>query len=224
MNVERLKNRHGKIWLNVGSGFYFLEDFANLDSNFLVFLSPIYPLIKPLLKLPAREWIETYRQKKKEHTFCFANGRYPLDIPENSVDHILISHFLEHLHYDNATVVLKNYFQILKPGGTVHIIVPDLAENAREYVSKIGDPQAADTFVQWSNFEKRRLPPFAVRLARSTGYFDLLHCWLYDYYSLQHLTSQVGFKILDKDDSPSADWRRKDPGQVNILVQKPLAS
>ena len=31
----------------------------------------------------------------------------------------------------------------------------------------------------------------------------------------------TGFRILDKDDSPSASFRRDDPCQVNMLVEKP---
>ena len=36
MNLENYRYRHGKVWLNVASGYYFREDFVNLDSNFLV--------------------------------------------------------------------------------------------------------------------------------------------------------------------------------------------
>src|SRR5436853_7897977 len=117
MNIERLRNSQGKIWLNVGGGTYFLQDFVNVDSCFLYFLTPFYPVLKPLLKQPARYWLETYRANRTGRNFVFANCRAPLKFPENSVDHILISHFLEHLHFEDACGALRNYFSILKPGG-----------------------------------------------------------------------------------------------------------
>jgi SAM-dependent methyltransferase len=223
MNLEKLKNRHGQIWLNIGSGFYFLDDFVNVDSNYMVFAAPFYPITKYFVKEAGRHWMRHYNSIKHQHKFLFANCRYPLKFPPNSVDHILISHFLEHLHYDHAVAVLRNYFSILRPGGTLHIIVPDVGQKAEEYVSKLGDPAATEAFVEWLNFEKRRLPRFAVRLLRLTGWFDMEHCWLYDVPSLSKVVREIGFNILEKDDSPSASWRREDPCQVNILVQKPAS-
>ena len=223
MNLDRYRNRHGKIWLNVGSGNFFLEDFLNVDSNFLVFLSPFYPLLKPLLKAPARDWIEGYQAVRTPNNFLFANCRRPLRFPAASADHIIISHFLEHLHLDDAIAVIRNYFTILRPGGTLHIIVPDVGFKAREYVDKMGDPAAADEFVAWLNFEKRHMPRLAVRLLRATGWFDMEHCWLYDHSSLGRLVKEIGFKILEQNDSPSAAFRRDDPCQVNLLMQKPAA-
>jgi SAM-dependent methyltransferase len=221
--LKKLQNQHGKIWLNVGGGNFFLDDFVNVDSNFLCFLAPLYPAVKPLLKAPARAWLEMFKARRRSNNFIFANCRYPLNFPGNSVDHILISHFLEHLHYDHAVAVVKNYYSILKPGGTLHIIVPDLEYRAREYVSKIGDAAAAEAFVDWMAFHKRSMARLSVRILRVTGWFDLEHCFLYDLASLSKLVRGVGFAIAPQDDSPSASWRLNDPGQVNILAQKPAS-
>jgi SAM-dependent methyltransferase len=219
--LRDLCNRYGKIWLNVGGGSYFLDDFVNVDSNFLFFLAPFYPVLRPLLKGPAREWIEAFKAGRKPHNFIFADCRVALDFPEASIDHILISHFLEHLHYDDAVSVLRNYLLILKPGGTLHIIVPDLAEKAREYVSNIGDPKATEAFVDWTNFRRRKMRPLPVRILQVTGWFNLGHCYLYDLPLLSKLVRDVGFEILTDDNTPSASWRRNDPWQVNIAVKKP---
>jgi SAM-dependent methyltransferase len=219
--LKRLLNRHGKIWLNVGGGNYFLDDFVNVDSNFLFFIAPFYPAIRPLLKKQAREWLEGYKARRQPNNFVFANCRLPLKFPKNSVDHILISHFLEHLHYDDAVAVLKNYYSILMPGGTLHIIVPDLAQKARDYVGKIGDASSTEAFVDWMNFRKRHMVRLPVRILQVTGWFDLLHCFLYDLSSLSKLVQDIGFGIVPQERSPSAYWRLNDPCQVNILAQKP---
>lgn len=221
MNLEKLRNRHGKVWLNVGGSSLFLDDFVNVDSCFLYFLAPFYPAIKPMLKAPAREWLDTYKARRKPGNYVFANCRLPLDLPPHSVDHILVSHFLEHLYFEDATRVLRNYLTILRPGGTLHIIVPDVGTRAKDFVSQLGDPAATHAFVDWLNFQKPAMPRLVVRLLRATGMFDAGHCWLYDYHSMAKLVREVGFQILEKDDSPSTSWRRNDPCQVNILVQKP---
>jgi SAM-dependent methyltransferase len=221
--LRKLRNRHGKIWLNVGGGNYFLDDFANVDSNFLCFLAPFYPAIKPLLKKPACDWLATYKAKRRPYNFLFTNCRLPLRFPDQSVDHILISHFLEHLHYDDAVEVLKNYYSILKPGGTLHIIVPDLGQRAQEYVRDLGKAGATEAFVDWFGFRKRHLVRLPVRLLQVTGWFDLGHCFLYDLHSLSKLVMDIGFDIPPQNNSPSASWRRDDPCQVNILAEKPAA-
>lgn len=218
---HKLRNRQGEIWLNVGGGNYFIDDFVNVDSNYLCFLAPLYSAVRPFLKASAREWLTKYKALRRPNNFVFANCRLPLKFPAHSVDHILISHFLEHLHYEDAVVVLSNYFAILKPGGTLHIIVPDLAQRAREYVDNIGDPAATEAFVDWFAFRKRRMTRLAVRILQITGWFDLGHCFLYDVPLMSKLVREAGFEVLPHDDSPSASWRVNDPCQVNILAQKP---
>ena len=199
-----------------------MEEFVNVDSNFLCFLSPFYPAAKAFLKTPTCEWLTTFQAGRRDNNFIFANCRRPLKFPSDSVDHILISHFLEHLHYEDAVAVLASYFAALKPGGTLHIIVPDLAENARDYVNQIGDPAATESFVDWLNYRKRHMTKLSVRVLRLTGWFDLGHCFLYDVSLLSKLVRSAGFELLTHNDSPSAFWRLNDPRQVNILVQKPV--
>jgi SAM-dependent methyltransferase len=218
--MRKLQNRHGKIWLNVGGGNSFLDGFVNIDSNFLVFLAPFYPAIKPVLKKPARDWLEMYKAKRRPNNFVFANCRLPLKFPDNSVDHILISHFLEHLHYDDAVSVLKNYYSILKPGGALHIIIPDLAQKAREYVSHIGDAGAAESFVDGLLFRRRHIQRLSVRILQLTGWFDFEHCFMYDLASLSKLVGAAGFAIVPQNNSPSASYRVDDPCQVNVLARK----
>ncbi len=219
--LSALRNRHGLIWLNVGGGSYFLDDFVNLDSSFLCLLAPFYPGIKFTLKQPARTWVEAFKAKRRPYNFVFTNCRRPLKLPDRSVDHILISHFLEHLHYEDAVAVLKNYYSILKPGGTLHIIVPDFGQRAQEYVRKIGDPSETESFVDWLGFRKRRMNRLTERILQVTGWFDFGHCFQYDYPSLSKLVRDIGFDIAAQDNSPSASWRRDDPCQVNILAQRP---
>src|SRR3954447_78269 len=104
MNVENMRNSQGKVWLNAGCGPRLIPEFVNLDTNWLVWFAPFYPVLKPLLKGGARSWIECYLDARKDRTarFKFRNCAKPLRVERGSVDHILASHFLEHLYRQNA--------------------------------------------------------------------------------------------------------------------------
>jgi predicted SAM-dependent methyltransferase len=221
MNLERYRNRHGKLWLNVASGNYFLEDFVHLDSNFLVWLAPLYPLIKNHLKTNGRQWLQTYREgRAKGRQFIHINCAKPLPFPSNSVDHILCSHFLEHLYLDNAGAVLDGFHRILKLDGTLHAIVPDLEPHAREYLQKYGTAEASNEFVRSLCFRMPARLHWANRWMQALNMGSYEHCWMFDRHSFLDLLHRHGFTVLDSDDSPSAAWRRSDPAQINVLVRK----
>jgi len=53
---------------------------------------------------------------------------YPWPWPDNSIDHIFASHIFEHL--EDWWAGIKECARILKPGGTVHIRIPDESESS----------------------------------------------------------------------------------------------
>src|SRR5262249_31946272 len=99
---DKFKNSPRQIWLNGGSGNYLLAEFVNVDSNFLFFLVPFYPVLRVFLKPAARDWIEKFKAQRRERRFKLANCAKPLPLPSDSVDHILASHFVEHLYRNDA--------------------------------------------------------------------------------------------------------------------------
>ncbi|MEF3279760.1 MAG: methyltransferase domain-containing protein [Elusimicrobiota bacterium] len=57
-----------------------------------------------------------------------------LDFESNTFDAVYTSHFLEHLPKNKAVFVLKEIYRVLKPGGILRVVVPDLENIAREYL------------------------------------------------------------------------------------------
>lgn len=61
---------------------------------------------------------------------------YLAELGDNSVDQIYTCHSFEHLGYPSELVFcLSQCHRVLKPGGTLRIVVPDLMKVARKYVN-----------------------------------------------------------------------------------------
>ncbi len=76
------------------------------------------------------------------------------DVPQRSVDALWSSHNLEHVFAHEVPLALREFYRVLKPGGTAHVQVPDLTFPARQvargrleevlYVSQAGPITALD--------------------------------------------------------------------------------
>jgi len=58
-----------------------------------------------------------------------------LPIRDNSVDYILARHILEHFGHVETQPVLKEWLRVLKPGGKIEVIVPNLVREFYEHPS-----------------------------------------------------------------------------------------
>lgn len=68
-----------------------------------------------------------------------ADLRYPLALESNAFDGVFSEHTVEHLTYAESAALLRECHRILKPGGLLRIVVPDLALFIRHYSA--GDQQ-----------------------------------------------------------------------------------
>lgn len=57
-----------------------------------------------------------------------------LPFDNDSFDVVYSSHFLEHLSPEQAKFFLRECYRVLKPGGIIRIVVPDLENICREYL------------------------------------------------------------------------------------------
>ena len=75
----------------------------------------------------------------------------------NSFDVVYHSHVLEHFSKADASTFIHECYRVLKKGGTIRVVVPDLEQIAREYLinleqAKCGDAQSAHNY-QWIMLE-----------------------------------------------------------------------
>lgn len=63
----------------------------------------------------------------------------PLPYADNSIDLIYHSNVLEHFAPIDAINFIKDNFRLLKPGGIIRCVVPDLENAAREYIKIVDE-------------------------------------------------------------------------------------
>ncbi len=215
------KNSKGQIWVNVASSSLVLEDFVNLENHLLLRLQPLAPFLRPFMNESHRKQIDNFVEAKRKATLVFYNCLKPLPFPETSVDHILCSHFLEHVYPEEAKILIRNYCRVLRPGGTLHVIIPDLETIAKEYVNNLGNQRAANKFLDSIILSSQTRPKFSVRLREFIGGFGHKHRWMYDEASMVNMLEEAGFDICEDNESPSKSWHEdNNDRQVNLLVRK----
>lgn len=141
------------------------------------------------------------------------NLRRGVPFADCTFDVLYHAHFLEHLEERAAVGFLQECFRVLKPGGMLRVVVPDLELLASTYLESLrqldhGDP-AAETAHQRAIYElfdqmvRTRVTGTTEQkrwVARVEGLFRTnaarageVHQWMYDRYSLCQLLERVGF-------------------------------
>jgi hypothetical protein len=67
-----------------------------------------------------------------------------LPFADNSFDAVYSSHVLEHFSPDTAEVLLRECFRVLKPGGILRTVLPDLESACREYVRILDEVETSE--------------------------------------------------------------------------------
>ncbi|MCA9135469.1 MAG: methyltransferase domain-containing protein [Planctomycetales bacterium] len=159
-----------------------------------------------------------------------------LPFATNSIDLIYTSHFIEHLTRHEARTLLKDALRVLKPGGTIRIVVPDLEGAARLYLKSLdsGDAKAAEEFLERTSLYSDSRASFTNLRAWKSFWFDYQrHFWMYDSDSMKHCLSEIGFenvcdcdgqkseKIADIEQVERAEAVGSDGRGLAVEAQKP---
>ena len=220
MRLENYKNDQGELWLNVASSSYPVEGFVNLDNHILM-IALDHPYLLPLIPRRNKDMLDRYRDARAKGVFVRHDCRKKLPVPDATVDHILCSHFLEHVFPDEGQAILADFKRALKPGATMHIIVPDIEILARRYIEQCdaGSPTAADDLIQQSLLSKRDRGSWRFRVLEFSGGFGLGHRWMYDRNSMRARIEAQGFEMLEGNDTPSRAFREGDDS-VHVVARK----
>jgi predicted SAM-dependent methyltransferase len=192
------------IKLNLGSGPSGIEGWINYDWGMLPILGK-YPMIRSLM-IKIGLLSKDYDLRWPKIKLVDIKKRLPLN--DNSVDFIYCSHVLEHFEKWEAEKILKECKRVLKKGGVLRIVLPDLGKLVRYY-------ESADKFCrEIYGFDKDKI--WGIR-----KYFIRGHQWMYDVDSFKELLGNASFKkILDK------SWRKgkcPDLERLDLELHKDLS-
>ena len=128
-----------------------------------------------------------------------ADLRYPLMIGCDVVNGIFCEHTLEHLNYREVDALLSECRRILKPGGAIRIVVPDLSLFLRNYSE--GNRQ---WFREWERMmfrdsimmvrSKRTLGSPLEAISFVTQEYGHSSCW--DFETLRNHLERSGFRDI----------------------------
>lgn len=193
------------IKINLGCGLCVGQDWENFDGSFNAWLAN-YPTIATLLTpFVGSGW------KKWPKGIKRVNLAEKLDFTPESVDAVYSSHFFEHVPYNVCREILQQCFSILKRGGYLRLIVPDLEGLSRKYLRELekaediagkeNDALPANKFYAALHCHSTQLRSYLKPYDWYQRIFDYhTHFWMYDRSSMRALLAEAGFSdIMEKD-------------------------
>ena len=113
-----------------------------------------------------------------------------IPLPSDSLEGVYTEHCLEHIPFEKCVETVKEFYRLLKPGGTVRIIVPDGQIYFDLYQAK-----KTDKSVQLPYAENEETPAISInRIFRGHG-----HLFIYDFETFALLLQKAGFRDIKKE-------------------------
>ena len=124
-------------------------------------------------------------------------------IGDQTAEIVYASHLFEHITLKGRTVFLREAFRVLKPGGVIRLVVPDLELHARNYIHDLdqGNTKANEQFLWSLNLHREGQYPSGKKIHQFLGYlqgYPHQHKYMYDQYSLSELLTKCGFTQIQK--------------------------
>lgn len=194
--------------VNVGCGQTPTEGWRNFDNSLSVRLARI-PLLPTLLHKagilePAQYQFVRFACS---HRIEYGDATKRLPISDGTVDVLYSSHMLEHLDPEEASVFLNEARRVLRPGGVIRLVVPDIQKHVQQYV----ESKDADAFIEGTRLCYPRSRTILQRL-RILLLGPRHHQWMYDGASLRNLLLAHGF----------VEAAILQPGETRVLAPGPL--
>jgi SAM-dependent methyltransferase len=127
----------------------------------------------------------------------YLNLNKPLPFQDDSVDAVYASHVWEHLYRDRMLFLTHECFRVLKPGGVLRLVVPDLRHFCSEYLRST-EPEAADILMEKIAMRAQSAPrSLLLRVYEAFTDFHS-HKWMYDARSLTAVLERCGFSAIAK--------------------------
>jgi len=134
--------------------------------------------------------------------------RQKLCCPSNIVDGIYSEHFLEHIDYLYAVRILREFFRILRPGGCIRLVLPDLLTFSQAYLD-----DNVSFFKACYQFTPSTFPELEIENScqgLNSIFYNHSHKYIWDFPSLRSALIDIGFSVVNR-----CSWRS---GSNNMLL------
>ena len=207
----------GRAALNLGCGTRMHRSWNNLDFSPYIRLAQ-HPGLAKVLKTIGFISEERYqRLGQVDPQAIYWDLLRGIPFADDTFDLVYQAHLLEHFDRQAAPEVLKECWRVLKKGGVLRVVVPDLEILVNRYIESVNllkaqKDEAAfkshaqaiyDLFEQMVRGERagtsqqRQVVRFLENLIRGdAARSGEVHRWMYDAFSLERLLAQVGFKDI----------------------------
>jgi predicted SAM-dependent methyltransferase len=175
------------VYVQYGCGFSAGDGWLNFDA------SPVLRLERIPLIGDAISGAFSGNRRRFPATVRYGDIRKGPLVQAGTADAVYASHVLEHLSLSDFKKALKNTHAMLATGGVFRLIVPDLLERARHYVSTAGEnPRAAEWFMRETFLGREHRPTRILGLLREF-FGNSAHLWMWDEASLTEELKHAGF-------------------------------
>jgi predicted SAM-dependent methyltransferase len=190
--------------LHLGCGLNTPEGWLNIDGSWNARAAK-RPFLKKIIK-KLRLAPESRLDIPWNHDIFIHDLRNSLPFPDNSFMAVYASHLLEHLYLDEAENLLRECFRVLRPGGILRLVVPDLEEMVNNYLrgkerKEFNNQEnlSAHKLMRGLNFRDVKHPSggFFYKIYNCVKDFHS-HKWMYDEESLIFHFKRAGFSDVRK--------------------------
>ncbi len=189
-------NNTNPLKINIGCGpTGQIDGFINMDNSPSVLLARV-PMLKIVLYKTGVISEQQYNADWRGVIRCDVSKQLPFG--DEIVDKIYSSHFLEHIPQDKGVRVLVECFRVLKYGGVMRLVVPDLLWHAKRYVERTHhlinlavlpeDRSEHDMFLHTI---------YGAHLGKRKRH-GAEHCYMYDFPTLVAILKDIGFENIQR--------------------------
>jgi|SRR5215217_7789340 len=226
----------GRVMLNIACGTKTNWGWNNLDFSTYALLAHHRTLASFLKRIGLLSSTRYKRLLGVDPGIIRHDLRKGIPFGNNTFDVVYHSHFLEHLDRRAALSILRECYRVLKPGGILRVVVPDLRILIQNYnvsfsaLENNGDVTLDrhldsvgaifDQMVRESPRGTTQQPPLVRMIERllrgDAAKTGEVHRWMYDEYSLKALLSEIGFKDVRVQDARTSGIRGWDRFHLDI--------
>lgn len=175
----------------MGCGNTAPDGWVNCDSSWNAQISKWPILHRILVKLN----IVSHAQWPPNVRYLRLGSRFPW--PDGSADVVYASHVFEHLDRATRHNFMKESYRVLKPGGVLRIVVPDLLYHAKTYVESWSEVKScAEAFLEVIHLRFPEEQNIIRRIYYFVTDYPTIHKDMYDQVTLRDIFILHGFKDI----------------------------